>query len=187
MVLFHMTSIGTTDIQSLPSSNSDYNPSDIQNKMVDPNAHQAGDMNSVVCDIQNAAQSGLLGLPSRDIPTTQNHITMDIETEPNHIPTPIKNDYIHQEVLRDTHLQMNKKVDSQDTCDYIIDEFGFSILISIIYFLFQSEYTKGYIYKLIPFLHGKDSNPTAHGYMAISVMFGVSVYIVNYILNKFKS
>lgn len=187
MVLFHMTSIGTTDIQSLPSSSSDYNPSDLQNKMVDPINHQpTTEINNVVSDIQMASQNGLLVLPSRDIPTTQNHITMDVETEPNHIPVPPNTDYIHQQSLQDVQVQMAKKMDTKDTCDYIIDEFGFSIVISILYFLFQSEYTKGYIYKAIPFLHGTDSNPTTHGYMVISIMFGLSVYVVNYILNKFK-
>lgn len=187
MVLFHMTSIGTTDINSLPSSNGDYKSLDVQNVVIDSGSTPSVDINNVVSDIQKASSSGLLKLPTRDIPTTQNHITMDASTEPNHIPPADKEDYINQYSMNDLHMNVENKISNKDTCDYIIDEFGFSIMITIMYFLFQSDRTKGYIYRIIPFLHGNDTNPTTHGYMVISVIFGLSIYMITYLLNHFKS
>lgn len=177
-----MSSIGTTDIGTLPISGGQ---DILQNNPANVSSERSNvDINTVVSDIQRASQTGLLSLPNRDIPATKSHITMDKTTVPNYIPETSNTNYITDEqTLHD--IQQNS-MKSNDTCDYIIDEFGLPIVIAIIYFIFQSTKTKNYIYKIFPQLHGTDSTPTTHGYMAISVIFGLSVYAVNRILYKFK-
>ena len=44
------------------------------------------DINSFINGIQKASASGVLSLPTRDIPQYQNHITQDNQTQANYVP-----------------------------------------------------------------------------------------------------
>ena len=177
-----MQAIGTTDIRTLPSAGGQ---DILQNTIGNVSNEKTNvDINTVVSDIQRASHTGLLSLPNKDIPTTKSHITMDKETVTNYIPETPNTDYIRDNQTLHDIQQNNMK--NNDTCDYIIDEFGLPIVISIIYFIFQSTKTKNYMYKVIPQLHGSDSIPSTHGYMVISVLFGLSIYAVNRLLYRFK-
>jgi len=182
-----MSSIGTTDINSLPNPGGQdllrNAPQSNQIYEYDPNK----EINNVVSDVQQASRSGLLELPTKDIPITTNHVVKDKEIVPNYIPDASTEDYIKQhQSLYDIQTNVNVNAKNQDSIDYIIDEFGLPIVISIVYFIFQSTKTKNYIYKIIPSFHGSDSTPTTRGYMVISAFFGLSVYILNKTLYKFK-
>jgi len=95
-------SIGTTSIDSLPISpqsgdniRMDTYDKNIQienqsqslqeNRDNDPAVKQKN-MNQFVTGIQQASAAGLTELPSRDIPRNQEHLSQDIQIQPNHIP-----------------------------------------------------------------------------------------------------
>ena len=58
------------------------------------NNNNGMNINNFVTGIQEAAASGALQLPSRDIPQSQSHLTNDEQLQPNYIPEN-KGDYIN--------------------------------------------------------------------------------------------
>jgi len=142
-------------------------------------------MNEFVSGIQAAAASGALGLPSRDIPQRQTHITQDEVTKPNYVPTG-PDDYIMkhqtQEEIINNHVE---RANTDANANHIYDELQGPILIGVLYFLFQLPIVKKQMMRILPALFLKDGNLKLSGYIIYSILFSglyyASTQSINYL------
>ena len=138
------------------------------------------DVNQFVTGIQQAASSGALNLPSRDIPQQQIHITQDNSAQPNFVPQTNSGDYIGtgqdtEEIIRRNALK-EKKVNKIDT---LYDDLQIPVLIAVLYFIFQLPIVRKSLLKILPPLFLKDGNPNLMGYIFNSIAFALLYYLTN--------
>lgn len=189
--------IGTTSIDSLPIS-----PQAGENIRLDtyeqnikiPNPTQAlqqerdndpavmqKNLNQFVTGIQQASAAGMTTLPSRDIPQNQQHLSQDVNIQPNYIPQPdTQMDYIRAEQTNDDIIRAQaQKQEKKKTFDIWYDELQTPVLIGILFFLFQLPVIQKQLCKLLPSLFNKDGNPSLSGYIFTSASFaGVYYFLV---------
>ena len=151
----------------------------INNPNQQPTELSKDSINQIVQGLQQASQSNLTGLPSRDIPMNNSEITHDNTLQPNYIPEPQKNNYIEEgETIEDLikHSKNNKV--EQDRLDMLYDELQTPLLSMILYFFFQLPYFKKILVKNVPSLFLKDGNPSLYGYIFNTFIFGISFYTI---------
>jgi len=142
-------------------------------------------MNEFVSGIQSAAASGALGLPSRDIPQQQTHLTQDAVTKPNYVPEG-PDDYILKHQTQEEIInQHNAKENNREKTDAIYDELQGPILVAGLYFIFQLPVVKKQMMRILPTIFLKDGNLNLSGYVTYSIMFSgayyASIRTVNYL------
>ena len=138
------------------------------------------DVNQFVTGIQQAASSGALNLPSRDIPQQQIHITQDNSVQPNYIPQNSNSDYIGSGQSSEEIIRRNAhKTEKANKLDNLYDNFQAPILIGALYFIFQLPIIRKTIFKILPPLFLKDGNPNLLGYTFNSIVFAILYYLVN--------
>jgi len=142
-------------------------------------------MNEFVSGIQSAAASGALGLPSRDIPQQQTHLTQDAVTKPNYVPEG-PDDYILKHQTQEEIInQHNAREKQGEKTDAIYDELQGPILVAGLYFIFQLPVVKKQMMRLLPTIFLKDGNLNLSGYVTYSIMFSgayyASIRTVNYL------
>jgi hypothetical protein len=143
-------------------------------------------INQFISGIQQAANNGLLELPSKDIPQQQSHLTQDPQMKPNFIPQPenVNLDYISQhQTSQDIINEQNKIKNQKDYIDIIFSHIQTPILIGILFFIFQLPIINITLYSLIPILFRKDGNLNLAGYIFQSFLFGLTYFL----LTKFIS
>jgi hypothetical protein len=134
------------------------------------------DMNALVTGIQQASISGMLSLPTRDIPQHQNHLTQDKQIQANYVPKG-PDDYIKEHQTPEDIIKKNAKREMSDhSLDEYYNELHIPIMICVLYFLFHLPVVRRNIFKYIPFLFNKDGNLNGSGYIANSVMFAGLCY-----------
>lgn len=132
-------------------------------------------------DVEKAAQSGALALPSRDIPQTQNHITQDEQSNTNYVP-PAPEPYI-----REREKQVTFDVPEQvDQFDELCNRLQEPILIAILYFIFQLPAVRSSLIRLMPPLFHSDGNSNMAGYLFNSVLFAGAYYGIFYAIEQMK-
>lgn len=174
---------GTTNIDDLPGG--DENITMVvqeKNANVMNNALEQNNMNQFVTEIQQASASGMLQLPSRDIPMNTENIIQDEEIKPNYVPK--QEDYIkefesNQEILN----QQIKKENKQKSIDVIFDNLHLYILIGIIYFFFQLPIFNKGMMKYLPFCYFSDGNLNLSGYISKTIFFVFVIFILYNIMN----
>ena len=141
-----------------------------------------GNLNQFVTGIQQASAAGLTGLPSRDIPQNQQHISQDFQIQPNYIPQPaagVGGDYIQEHQTNDEIIRAQaQKQRKQDSMEGLYDELQTPLLIGVLFFLFQLPVVQKQILKLLPSLFNKDGNPNLSGYIITSAAFAGAYYIL---------
>ena len=142
-------------------------------------------MNEFVSGIQAAAASGSLGLPSRDIPQQQTHLTQDAVTKPNYVPNG-PDDYILKHQTQDEIIKQHVTKEKRgENIDEIYTELQAPILVGTLYFVFQLPVVKKQMMKLLPSIFLKDGNLNLSGYITYSILFSgmyyVSIRTVNYL------
>mgnify|MGYP003327773822 CR=1 FL=1 len=90
-------------------------------------------------NVIEAKNAGLTQLPSRDIPTTGVHHVTDETTNANYIPSPeTPEDYIKNHDNEKEYMERARAMNRQKgTFDMLFDEFRVSILVGLLFFLFQ--------------------------------------------------
>ena len=135
------------------------------------------DINSFINGIQKASASGVLSLPTRDIPQYQNHITQDNQTQANYVPRG-PDDYIKEHQTPEDIIQKNlKREESQNTLDEYYNEIHIPLMIGVLYFIFHLPVVRKSIFKYIPALFNADGNLNGTGYIANSLMFSGLCYV----------
>ena len=179
---------GTTSIDDLPVSNQIDGNIKLQlqekNVIIDNPAKTATinrekdttDINSLISSIQQASASGMLSLPSRDIPQNQQHITQDNQIQANYVPKG-PDDYIKEHQTPEDIIQKNAQRESNgNSIDEYYNELHIPIMICVLYFLFHLPVVRKNMFKFIPFLFNKDGNLNGTGYVANSIIFSGLCY-----------
>ena len=179
---------GTTSIDDLPISNQIDGNIKLQlhekNVIIDNPAKTATinrekdttDINSLISSIQQASASGMLSLPSRDIPQNQQHITQDNQIQANYVPKG-PDDYIKEHQTPEDIIQKNAQRESNgNSIDEYYNELHIPIMICVLYFLFHLPVVRKNMFKFIPFLFNKDGNLNGTGYVANSIIFAGLCY-----------
>jgi hypothetical protein len=142
----------------------------------DPDAKQKN-MNQLVSGIQQASAAGMLGLPPRDVPQSQTHLTQDAQMQPNFVPE-APGDYIQEHQTSEDIIKANaNRQEKEDSLDLLYAELQTPILIGVMYFIFQLPVVRKNVFKFMPALFGKDGNPNLSGYLVNSVAFA-SLYFM---------
>ena len=97
-------------------------------------------INHIVSGIQQASSSGATQLPSRDMPTSTNHIAQDVQVQANYVPPPPPqhSDYIQQyEENNDIVDDYYEKQKRNASLDSMYDELQTPLLLAVLFFLFQ--------------------------------------------------
>lgn len=159
--------------QATPQQNQPPAPSQVQ-----PESNNGIDINSFVTGIQEAAASGALQLPSRDIPQGQSHLTNDAQLQPNYIPENT-GDYINDTYNQEQIINnQNIKQKNTNSMDAIYDDIHVPIILAVIYFVFQLPVIKTNTLKYIPSLFNKDGNFNMLGYSINSLAFASTYYCI---------
>jgi hypothetical protein len=188
--------IGTTSIDSLPVSpqtNNNIQMDTYDQNIKIPNPTQAlqqerdndpaimqKNLNQFVTGIQQASAAGMTTLPSRDIPQNQQHLSQDVNIQPNYIPQPesqldyIRTEQTNDEIIRAQALKMEKK----NSFDIWYDELQTPVLIGILFFLFQVPVIQKQLCKILPSLCNKDGNPSLSGYVFTSASFAAVYFFL---------
>ena len=129
----------------------------------------------IVAGLQQA--QGSTGLPSRDLPTNNAHITQDEQIQPNYVPKPENTNYIENDQEFESLIQQskNKKVE-QDRLDVLYDELQTPIIVMILFFFSQLPIFHKTLAKTLPSLFTRDVNPSFSGYLFKTVVFGIVFY-----------
>ena len=146
----------------------------------DPSINQKN-LNQFVSGIQQASAAGMTSLPSRDIPTNQQHLSHDANIQPNYIPEQDngQRDYIQEHQTSEDIIRNHAKKElNKNSFDKWYDEFQTPILISILFFLFQLPIIQKQLCRIIPSLFNKDGNPSLSGYEFNSLAFSGVYYIL---------
>ena len=147
-------------------------------RQAQPESNNGIDINSFVTGIQEAAASGALQLPSRDIPQSQSHLTNDAQLQPNYIPEN-NGDYINDTYNQDQIINnQNIKQNSTNSMDALYDDIHVPIILAVIYFVFQLPVIKTNTLKYIPSLFNKDGNFNMLGYSVNSLAFASTYYCI---------
>ena len=189
--------IGTTSIDSLPLSpqtNDNIRMDTYEQNVKIPNPTQAlqqerdndpsvmqKNLNQFVTGIQQASAAGMTALPSRDIPQNQQHLSQDVNIQPNYIPPPqTEYDYIRAEQTNDEIIRAHaQKQERKNSFDVWYDELQTPVLIGILFFLFQLPVIQKQLCRIMPSLFNKDGNPSLSGYVFTSASFaGIYFFLV---------
>jgi len=137
-------------------------------------------INEFVNGIQSANAAGLLDLPSRDIPQSQDHIQTDESIQANYIAPSIGNDYILEHQTNEEIVRKNaENVRNQNNNDDIFNEIQNPLIIGILYFLFQLPIVKKNAFKYLPKLFHSDGNYNFLGHLVTSLLFAGSFFGIN--------
>lgn len=129
----------------------------------------------IVAGLQQA--QGGTGLPNRDLPTNNNHITQDEQIKPNYIPKPENANYIENDQEFETLIEQSKnKKGEQDRLDVLYDELQTPVIVMILFFFFQLPIFQKTLAKNIPSLFSRDGNPSFSGYLFKTAAFGAVFY-----------
>ena len=165
----------TTGLFELPDKkNVTFNIQENEPETLDTNT-----IHSLVNGLQAISETGLTKLPSRDISMDTDNIVIDQNITPNFVPTQPNTNYIPRQNIDNIIV----KEQHSHTLDDFYTEFQTSILISILYFLFQLPIIKNKIQYFLPFLFHIDSSYNIKGLFVISVLFGVIYYLINKFIN----
>ena len=147
-------------------------------RQAQPESNNGIDINSFVTGIQEAAASGALQLPSRDIPQGQSHLTNDAQLQPNYIPEN-NGDYINDTYNQEQIINnQNIKQKNTNSMDALYDDIHVPIILAVIYFVFQLPVIKTNTLKYIPSLFNKDGNFNMIGYSVNSLAFASTYYCI---------
>jgi hypothetical protein len=155
-------------------------------------------ISQIVNGLQQASETGVTKLPSRDIPRNTESIVQDPQIQTNYIPGPNLNqlqtgtvagtsDYIDNENMEDMIQNYNKKINKNDSLEEIYDEMQSPLLLSVLYFLFQLPIFKKLLFKYFSILFSKDGNYNINGYLFTSILFGLLFYLLTKVTAFFNT
>ena len=141
-------------------------------------------INQIINGIQQAGMSGATQLKSRDIPMNPSSVMNDPNVQPNYVPKPTNHeDYIDDTESTDGMLESyNRSLNRSSSIDDIYSAIQTPLLLSVLYFLFQLPFFQKQLYKSVPILFSSDGNYNFNGLVTKSLLFGISYYILNNIM-----
>ena len=177
-----MAALGTTSIESLPNELGKNNVNLTIKETPQPNGPAPTQLskesiNQIVSGLQEASNSGMTSLPSRDLPINNKTISQDEQQKPNYVPKPENIDYIEDNSDFESILKWgNDEQSEQDRLDVLYDELQTPVLVMILFFAFNLPYFNKSLLKNMPSLFLRDGNLKLSGYIFKTFAFGVSFY-----------
>jgi len=154
------------------------------------NALDQNTINHIVSGIQQASSSGATQLPSRDMPTSTNHIAQDVQVQANYVPPPPPqhSDYIQQyEENNDIVDEYYEKQKRNASLDSMYDELQTPLLLAVLFFLFQLPFFKKYLFAYMPMLFLNDGNYNIYGFVFMSALFAFVYYLLGKIMTNINN
>ena len=149
-----------------------------------PNNASENNYNEMINQLQKASMAGATGLPTRDNPINPTLVSNDSQVKPNFIPEPENSNYINNSQTQDDLIYQNtKKQNYLDNLDTFYNEFQLPLLVCVLYFLFQLPIYRKTLKKALPSLFANDGNPNLYGYLFNSIIFGLSYFGLQNLLN----
>jgi hypothetical protein len=152
--------------------NPEFTPPSVANK---PSVNMEG--------MQNMPQQHL---PSRDIPSDTQVYTQDPQIQPNFVPPSDKDYFLEDFDKYEKGFQIEeKKEKKKDTFDTIMSHIQIPVLLSIMFYMFNTSIFKTFFLFYIPYKYKFDSdgNLNKTGYLYLSIIFGISYYLINFLIN----
>jgi hypothetical protein len=111
-------------------------------------------------------------LPERDIPRETIQHAIDPQTQVQYLPAARVPEYIAA------------PTPSQNKFDYarLLEEFRFPILVSLMYFIFQTDSFQSILKKIVPALHLESGALSSQGVMVKSGLFGGAFYALTLLM-----
>ena len=126
-------------------------------------------------------------LPSRDIPNSTNHMTQDIQIQPNYVPNGGNTNFINNSVSQDLINEYNQRQNNiLNNNDYIYDQLKVPLIVSILFFIFNFNTINDNLNAIFPSLFKSDSTLKTSGYAFKSLLFGGAYYSLNNLLLYFS-
>ena len=139
-------------------------------------------INQIVSGLQQASLSGTTQLQSRDISMSTAQLSHDLQTQPNYVPIPSKNneDYIkNSETTADMINNYNRGEKNYASLDEAYNEIQTPLLLAVLYFLFQLPFFRKFLHTYAPSLFSNDGNLNVSGFVFSSFLFGLTYYFCN--------
>lgn len=194
---------GTTSILELPTDsmnslpvqqNTEFQHAQPTNNNIPLSLDQTT-ISQIVNGLQQASETGVTKLPSRDIPR---NTEQDPHIQTNYIPPPNSNqeqgqgqgpqDYIENNENMENMIQnYNKKMNKNDSLEDIYNEMQNPLLLAVLYFLFQLPIFKKLLFKYFSVLFSKDGNYNINGYLFTSILFGLLFYLLTKVTAFFNT
>jgi hypothetical protein len=157
-------------------------PPNIQSQIPPP--HQGGQQNSgnPIHNMNAVLQNEQLNLPSRDIPMNPNSIQSDPHIQQNYVPPPQPN---HNDYLKDYERleammeQKQKEVEKKDKMDTLLEEIQQPFMAALVFMIFSLPIVNQKLRLIIPSLFLEDGNITIFGMVVKSLMFMVSLFVLD--------
>lgn len=196
MIQSNQPMIQSNQTNELTEGNTNYtpinihpNPYGISDKnpiMPNPEFHAPSTSNKPSVNFESMQDVPQQQLPSRDIPAETNMYTQDPQITPNFIP-PSKKDYFLEDFdkyEKGFKIEENKEI-KKDTFDTIMSHIQIPILLSIMFYMFNTGTVKILLLCYIPYkyIYDMDGNLNNKGYLILSILFGISYYIVDFFIN----
>ena len=145
---------------------------------------QQQEMNTLVSNIQQAAQNGGTSLPSRDISQNTQHIAIDPHIQQNNVVNNT-NDYLaHMPDVSNSIHQNIKQQNRADNYKYLLEDVQLPLLVGLLFVIFQMPITRLFFKTHFSFLYNNENNYTLKGYIFMSIVFGTSYYISTKLLDN---
>jgi hypothetical protein len=133
--------------------------------------------------IENAEKLGLTNLEQRNVRFDPTQITNDGQTNVDYIPGENTEKYIENYMTQNEVNEKNRRANNKlNSISNIYDDMQGPLLVVILYFMFQLPNTKILISKMFPSFFSSDSNLKLNGLICISLIFGLSYYLLNYVI-----
>ena len=140
-------------------------------------------INQIVSGLQAASVAGITQLPSRDIPRSIEPLTQDPHVQPNYISPAIP--YIKETETAEEMISKHERREEKDKqSEQLYDELQTPALLAVLYFLFQLPILRKILFQYIPVLFSSDGNININGLGFMSVLFGVTYYLITMLMNR---
>lgn len=144
-------------------------------------------VNLLINGLQQAASTKATAFPMRDVQLSTEPITNDPAQKVNYIPPPPKDlneSYIaNHDNVRDRYTNSNESVSGgaadEDMFLSFFNKFHVSILLFLLFAIFQSPQVKGFVIQNIPKLTNGDMNLNSYGIVFMGIMFSGVYYILS--------
>ena len=148
---------------------------------ISPSVNIENELNSNINQLQN---TGASQLPSRDIPRDTHDVVTDPNIQLDYLPKATA-DYIGEYDSDGAILKKNNAVEKNNSfIDKIFNEFQITLVIVILFFIFQLPFINSAIMKFIPKLFNESGNLNTFGMLSKSILFGTAYYVITKFSDK---
>ena len=116
-----------------------------------------------------------------------NHVTQDIQIQPNYVPNGANTNFINNSMSQDLINEYNYRQNNiLNNNDYIYEQLKVPLIVSILFFIFNLNTINDNLNAVFPSLFKSDSTLKNSGFALKSLLFGVAYYSLNNLLLYFS-